>query len=112
LNLFHDTCNDTIMNNNHISPPSSLLSSRTPTRTSVIGAVGTSILNQPLPGVREQMTFHTWCHTRQYDPQTIYNDDALLKLLLQMPPNILSQQTSTVNVTLENTDSNQETFDI
>jgi len=42
-----------------------------PTRTSVAGAPGTSILNQPRPGVREQTAFVAWCHSQQLDPAEV-----------------------------------------
>lgn len=70
-----------------------LVTARPPTKSSVSGAPGTSLLNMPAAGARERNAFAVWCHSRHLDPTFVQDNMDLFGLLLQAPP--VANQSST-----------------
>jgi hypothetical protein len=76
---------DSESSDNDPLPSSALLTARIPTRSTVPGAVGTSALNQPVPGVHAKSALDAWCLSRDVDAEMLRTDEGLFRLLVPMP---------------------------
>ena len=105
LKLFQDSnmihSNNTSPTGGSKSSPSSLLSTRVPTRSIVSGAIGTSMLNQPSRTDHERIAYHNWCRTTRTtgttEQQWIEHDPSYFQCLIQHIPSVLKPVSRTRN---------------
>lgn len=74
-----------------------LPTTRPPTHTTVTGAIGTSLLNQPAFGVRDRHAVAIWCNRHQIDPSWVRSNHGIFRLLLPLLPP-LPPQSNTASV--------------